>query len=86
MALVIFSFLTGKADMHVKNFSRLRVGNDLISSTPVHDFAATRIALTAGKEEMALTINGKKRNLPRGILTQLRNQWKSKIGWQRTLM
>jgi hypothetical protein len=39
--------------MHLKNLSRLRADNDLISSAPVHDLVATRIVLPADKEKMA---------------------------------
>jgi len=64
--VAVYSFLTGNADMHLKNFSLLRSGDGSISLTPAYDLVATKIVLPEDQEEMALTINGKKRNLRRG--------------------
>lgn len=61
--VAVFSFFTGNADMHLKNFSLLRSGDGSISLAPAYDLVATKIVLPEDKEEMALTINGKKRNL-----------------------
>jgi len=61
--VAVYSFLTGNADMHLKNFSLLRSGDGSISLTPAYDLVATKIVLPEDQEEMALTINGKKRNL-----------------------
>jgi serine/threonine-protein kinase HipA len=72
--------------MHLKNLSRLRAGNDLISSAPVHDLVATRIVLLADKEKMALTINGKKRNLRIEDFDTLAKAIEIKKRWQRALM
>ena len=61
--VAVFSFLTGNADMHLKNFSLVRSSDGSISLSPAYDLVATKIAMPEDKEEMALTINGKKRNL-----------------------
>lgn len=61
---VIFSFLTGNADMHLKNFSILETAVDgkyLLS--PAYDLLNTAIVNKADTEELALTLNGKKSKL-----------------------
>ncbi|HOZ51548.1 MAG TPA: HipA domain-containing protein [Chitinophagaceae bacterium] len=62
--LVIFSFLTGNADMHLKNFSLLE--NKALKGytlSPAYDLLATALVNPSDKEELALTLNGKKKNL-----------------------
>ena len=62
---VLFSFLTGNADMHLKNFSLIRkpgVGNVL---APAYDLVATALVNPADKEDLALTLNGKKKKINR---------------------
>lgn len=61
---VIFNFLIGNEDMHLKNFSLLsRDGK--IELAPAYDFVNTTLAMGKAKEEIALTLNGKKSNLKR---------------------
>jgi serine/threonine-protein kinase HipA len=60
--LVLFSFLTGNADMHLKNFSLLEQ-NDKFTLCPAYDMLATALVNKADKEELALTLNGKKSKL-----------------------
>ena len=65
--LVIFSFLTGNADMHLKNFSLLE--NKALKGytlSPAYDLLATVLVNPSDKEELALTLNGKKKNLNYG--------------------
>ncbi len=62
--LVIFSFLTGNADMHLKNFSLIE--NPLLNGfnlSPAYDLLATALVNPADTEELALTLNGKKKKL-----------------------
>ena len=62
---VLFSFLTGNADMHLKNFSLILqpgIGNIL---SPAYDMVATVLVNPADDEDMALTLNGKKKKLSR---------------------
>jgi hypothetical protein len=61
--LVLFSFLTGNADMHLKNFSLLQVPNLGYGLAPAYDLVATALVNPADTEELALTLNGKKRRL-----------------------
>ncbi len=60
--VVIFSWLTGNADMHLKNFS-LYKPNDAYSLTPAYDLLSTALVLPSDTEELALTLNGKKRKI-----------------------
>jgi serine/threonine-protein kinase HipA len=61
--LVLFSFLTGNADMHLKNFS-LIYGIDIKPVlSPAYDLLATAIVNPKDNEDLALTLNGKKRKI-----------------------
>lgn len=61
--LVLFSFLTGNADMHLKNFSLLdQPGLGMVLS-PAYDLVNTVLVNPADDEEMALSLNGKKKKL-----------------------
>jgi len=62
---VIFSFLTGNADMHLKNFSLIDLPAMGYNLAPAYDLVATTLVNPADKEETALTLNGKKRKLTR---------------------
>ncbi len=61
--LILFCFITGNADMHLKNFSLLYSEDDEILFSPAYDLLATKLLLPEDKEELALTLNGKKSNL-----------------------
>ncbi|MGE5497364.1 MAG: HipA domain-containing protein, partial [Syntrophothermus sp.] len=61
--LTIFSFLTGNADMHLKNFSLLRTEDDEIIFSPAYDLLSTKLLIPEDTEELALTLNGKKSSL-----------------------
>jgi len=65
--LTVFSFLTGNADMHLKNFSLLRDLKGVIRLSPAYDLLSTRllIPIKEDKEELVLSVNGKKSNLKR---------------------
>lgn len=60
---VLFSFFTGNADMHLKNFSLLQFGNEGYLLAPAYDLVPTKLLLDSDKEELALTINAKKNKL-----------------------
>lgn len=62
--IVVFSWLTGNADMHLKNFSLFRPKADYIL-TPAYDLLSTTIVLPEDDEELALTLNGKKKRIKR---------------------
>lgn len=63
--VALFSFLTGNADMHLKNFAMLTTEQKEVILSPAYDMLCTKIAMPDDKEEMALTIDGKKRKLKR---------------------
>lgn len=61
--LVLFSFITGNADMHLKNFSLLEQPGLGMTLSPAYDLVNTSLVNPADEEEMALTLNGKKKKL-----------------------
>jgi serine/threonine-protein kinase HipA len=61
--MVLFSFLTGNADMHLKNFSLLDLPGRGYGLAPAYDMLATELVNPADTEELALTLNGKKRRI-----------------------
>lgn len=61
--VVVFSWLTGNADMHLKNFSLYNPMHDGYTLTPAYDMLATTLVMPEDPEELALTLNGKKRKL-----------------------
>ena len=63
--LLLFSFLTGNADMHLKNFSIINHPTHGYNLSPAYDLIATTLVNPTDNEEMALTLNGKKRKIVR---------------------
>ncbi|MBJ7881007.1 HipA domain-containing protein [Gelidibacter salicanalis] len=59
---VLFCYVTGNEDMHLKNFS-LITKNDKVTLTPIYDYLNTTIAIKNPEEEIALSLKGKKSNL-----------------------
>ena len=64
--IALFSFLSGNGDMHLKNFSLLTTPQGEVVLSPAYDLLCTKLALPEDGEEMALTINARKRKLGRG--------------------
>lgn len=62
LELAIFSFLTGNNDMHLKNFSMINTGNKWILA-PAYDLLNVAILNPDDTEELALTLEGKKKKL-----------------------
>lgn len=62
---VVFSFVVGNSDMHLKNFSLIETheGSQLYVLSPAYDMLPVNIIFPADSEEVALTLNGKKTNL-----------------------
>jgi serine/threonine-protein kinase HipA len=60
---VLFSFFTGNADMHLKNFSLLEKEEHGLSLCPAYDLVPTALVNPTDTEELALTLNAKKRKL-----------------------
>lgn len=63
--VVVFSWITGNADMHLKNFSLYNNMGTGYTLTPAYDMVATALIMPDDPEELALTLNGKKRKLRR---------------------
>jgi serine/threonine-protein kinase HipA len=61
--LLLFSFLTGNADMHLKNFSLLEQPGLGMVLSPAYDMVNTTLVNPIDDEEMALTLNGKKKKI-----------------------
>ena len=62
--IVVFSWLTGNADMHLKNFSLFKPTDNYLL-TPAYDLLSTSIVMPEDDEELALTLNGKKKKIKR---------------------
>ena len=62
---LIFSFLTGNADMHLKNFSLINQPGLGYVLSPAYDMVATSLLVKGDKEELALHLNGKKSRIKR---------------------
>jgi serine/threonine-protein kinase HipA len=61
--LVLFSFLTGNADMHLKNFSLIDNPDMGYILCPAYDMVASALVVAGDSEELALTLNGKKKKI-----------------------
>lgn len=72
----LFSFLTGNSDMHLKNFSLMRNELSEVTLSPAYDLLSTKLLFVEDKEEMALSINGKKTKLKKIDFTVLGNNLK----------
>lgn len=68
--LTLFCFITGNNDMHLKNFSMIEGSSGWILS-PSYDLLNTSILNPEDKEELALTLAGKKSKLMREHFVQL---------------
>ncbi|MCA1744779.1 MAG: HipA domain-containing protein [Bacteroidales bacterium] len=73
--LTLFSFLTGNADMHLKNFSIIDSESGLTQLAPAYDLLSTRLVISEKEdpEEMALTLNGRKRKFKTNDFLHLAN-------------
>lgn len=62
---IVFSFIVGNSDMHLKNFSLLEINGSVneYALAPAYDLLPVNIILKEDEEEFALTLNGKKKNI-----------------------
>jgi len=60
---ILFCWLTGNADMHLKNFSLYSFKREQHLLSPAYDMLSTALVMPEDTEELALTLNGKKRKL-----------------------
>lgn len=63
--IVIFSWVVGNSDMHLKNFSLYAPNETDYILTPAYDLLNTLLVIPEDAEELALTLNGKKSRLTR---------------------
>lgn len=61
--LVLYCYLTGNADMHLKNYALIRNPSGTYELSPAYDLVNTALVIPDDKEESALTINGRKNNI-----------------------
>lgn len=64
---MVFCFLTGNSDMHLKNFSLIETApeSNLYILSPAYDLLPVNVIMPEDNEEFALTMNGKKTHLRR---------------------
>lgn len=87
--LTLFCFVTGNSDMHLKNFSLSRNSGGETEFSPAYDLLSVKLLMPQDKEDLALTLNGKKSNLRRkdfekladnlGIVEKVRDSTFSKL-------
>ena len=61
--IVLFSWITGNSDMHLKNFSIYSPFSDNYQLAPAYDLLNTLLVMPSDKEELALTLNAKKKKI-----------------------
>ena len=74
--LVLFSFLTGNADMHLKNFSLVHHPERGPVLSDSYDLVATALVNPQDDEDLALTLNGKKKKIKRSDFVAFCNNLK----------
>jgi len=62
---VVFCFLTGNNDMHLKNFSLFKDPEKGYNLSPAYDMIAAQLVVEGDSEELALTLNGRKKKIER---------------------
>lgn len=60
--LVLFSFITGNNDMHLKNFSLMHTDKGILFS-PAYDLLNVNLVFPDDKEDLALTLSGRKKKI-----------------------
>lgn len=62
---IVCSFIIGNSDMHLKNFSlrETQPGNREFRLSRAYDILPVNVIMPEDKEQLALTLNGKKRNI-----------------------
>jgi len=71
--IAVFSFLTGNNDMHLKNFSMINTGGNEWGLSPAYDLLNVAVANPEDDEELALTLEGKKKKLKKEHFDRLGN-------------
>lgn len=69
--LLVFCYLTGNSDMHLKNFSLINIPGAGYILSPAYDLVPTKLFIPDDKDDVALTLNGKKRNIRKNDFIKL---------------
>jgi len=72
---VVFSFLTGNADMHLKNFSLIDQPGLGYTLCPAYDMVPSNLIMKDDPEELALNLNGRKRKLKKDDFIEAMNRF-----------
>ena len=66
--------------MHLKNFSLYSPQQEVYTLTPAYDMLSTALVMPEDTEELALTLNGKKRKLKKAdfVMSMRRRDWTKK--------
>ena len=68
---IVFSYIVGNSDMHLKNFSLIETERGKYVLSPAYDMLPVNVILPEDNEQLALTLNGKKRNVRRNDFLSL---------------
>ena len=60
---IIFSYVVGNSDMHLKNFSLISYDDKNYKLSDAYDMLPVNVIIPSDTEEFALTLNGKKKNI-----------------------
>lgn len=62
---VVFSFIIGNSDMHLKNFSLIETNeaSETYHLSDAYDMLPVNVIMPQDQEQLALTLNGKKKNI-----------------------
>lgn len=62
---LVFSFIVGNSDMHLKNFSLIETdeGSGIYLLSPAYDLLPVNVIMPEDSEQFALAMNGKKKNI-----------------------
>ena len=61
--IVLFSWITGNSDMHLKNFSMYSPIPNNYQLSPAYDLLSTLLVLPSDTDELALTLNARKKKI-----------------------
>lgn len=72
---LVFCFIVGNSDMHLKNFSLIETaeGSGEYVLSPAYDLLPVNANMPADKEQFALAMNGKKKNIRKEDLLKFSN-------------
>lgn len=82
LELTLFSFISGNADMHLKNFSLLEQPGIGMTLSPAYDLVNTLLVNPADAEEMALSLNGRKKKLKKRDFIMVMDKFNTSVKQQ----